>query len=204
MSEINQNITKKDFFNILTYAKEQQSKIIPLFKYFYNVCIENNINFCLCEGSLLGAVRHKKMIPWDDDIDICMTKESLAQLIGITDYSIISIEKNNFQFYFYRNKNNRYKIDIFLYSFKKGLYLRENYINTNFENCSVLIPDNFETILSLVYKDWNKICYISNHKIASKEYNTDIAYTEKLIGLYKYLSVEQAQEWTDEFNKTQN
>ena len=91
-----------------------------------------------------------------------------------------------------------------MYSFKKGLYLRENYINTNFEDCCVLIPDNFETILSLLYKNWNKICYISNHKIASNVYNTDIAYTEKLIGLYKYLSVEQAQEWTYEFNKTQN
>lgn len=54
--------------------KELQSYNLKILKTIHNFCEENGIQYYLCEGTLLGAIRHHGFIPWDDDIDIAMKR----------------------------------------------------------------------------------------------------------------------------------
>ncbi|MCR4792600.1 MAG: LicD family protein [Lachnospiraceae bacterium] len=49
-----------------------QLEQLKLLKWFKKFCHINGLNWFLGEGTLLGAVRHKGFIPWDDDIDVFM------------------------------------------------------------------------------------------------------------------------------------
>ena len=58
-------------YNVSSKSKAIWAVEIDLLIHFDEVCKKYNINYCVYAGSLLGAIRHKGFVPWDDDMDVC-------------------------------------------------------------------------------------------------------------------------------------
>ena len=59
--------------------EEAHEIALDIMKEIHDFCILNDIKYSLAYGSLIGAIRHKGFIPWDDDIDIWMTRENFEK-----------------------------------------------------------------------------------------------------------------------------
>ena len=60
-----------------------QLRMLDMLLYIRDICDENNIQWMLFYGNVLGALRHKGFIPWDDDIDIALDRENYIKLCHI-------------------------------------------------------------------------------------------------------------------------
>ncbi|GAA5088522.1 LicD family protein [Paenalcaligenes hermetiae] len=58
-----------------------KNALIETMDEFHRVCEENDLKYYLIGGSLIGAIRHKGCIPWDDDIDVIMPQKDFEKLL---------------------------------------------------------------------------------------------------------------------------
>lgn len=63
--------------------REIQLEELALLRSFKQFCDEHDLTFYLAGGTLLGAVRHKGFIPWDDDVDVCMPRPDWDRFVRL-------------------------------------------------------------------------------------------------------------------------
>ena len=117
--------------------KEYKKVLLDMLSYIDKVCTENNINYSMIAGSLIGTIRHKGFIPWDDDIDIGLLPGDYTKLLealrkGDGRYRLLDyVSTDNYEYPYAKlidttthikelNKHESYDygafIDIFMYS----------------------------------------------------------------------------------------
>lgn len=64
-------------------TQEKQSKILDIAIDFDDFCRANDINYFICGGTLLGSIRHKGFIPWDDDFDVALLRSDFEKFANL-------------------------------------------------------------------------------------------------------------------------
>lgn len=96
---------------------ELQALELENLKVLIDICEKNNLRYLLIGGSLIGVLRHKSFIPWDDDIDVGIPRPDYNEFVKIAknylpEYMDIKTMSSdpNYKCYFTRLINNKKKI----------------------------------------------------------------------------------------------
>ena len=154
--------------------RQWQFELTEFLKNFDTICKENNIPYWIDFGTLLGALRHKGFIPWDDDVDVSMLKKDIDRLLPIleeayknTDFIIRKKARkaNNFQI---RIRHRYYNLGLDIFPVYE--YPEENLT----EELSRTITSNIQNARKMFEKKYK------SHKLKKNKFMEVIDYMQQL------------------------
>lgn len=101
--------------------KESQQAALEVLRVVAKICDEQHLRYSLYGGTLIGAVRHKGLIPWDDDIDICMPRPDYEKLLlyceghiqDLQPFELLGIHNiKDYPYMISRMSDSRYYLDV--------------------------------------------------------------------------------------------
>lgn len=76
-----------------------QSVSLEILNHLHDFCVDNGIKYSLGYGSLIGAIRHKGFIPWDDDVDVVMLRKDFDRFCELyrdnSNFKLFSFSRGN-------------------------------------------------------------------------------------------------------------
>lgn len=180
------------FFDIKEPLAQQVNELYDLLQLITCELDKQNIEYTMSGGTLLGAVRHGGLIPWDDDADLCVLNKTPKEVINLMKplekFNIIAYETIKGNIVVVKYKNSDISVDLFMMKKSKNLtdnqetykylfpyniqypnewfYEHELYPLRNYKFGPLIIkgPNDYENFLNRAYKNWQTTADKWNHQ----------------------------------------
>ena len=132
----------RDGFYIPSIAKRAWAAELSILRELNRICDKYGLRYFADWGSLLGAVRHRGFIPWDDDLDVCMFRKDLDKLQEVANDEL----PEGFKLYSFENSDYSWKFIVNIVNAERMTftpeYLKDHYNFPYMATIDIYVIDN--------------------------------------------------------------